>query len=440
MLIARLALALTLTGVVWALAGPSPASVVEAPCLEEAAPPSGTRMREIGATLTGRVQLADARAECSVGADTRTAGAPPRARPGEPKILYWSSSAPRQAGKKETPEANEFGGFGALDAPDDPVEAGPCTLALRVLDTEGSPISTTLDLYRLDVPARGFYGRGDQLQQRVTLSAREGRTVVDGLPRGRYRAFLHGLAHDAEDPPAFSVRGARTHVDLVLAAKPGTHAGHLRVFDSGGREVHEGRLQRRGLCYSSDSASPPGWVQERELAAAPRGHEWLFTPPSRLGTTVGIGCHASRPRVRAMQGVGFSLGTIEDDSRASRRSRDFTFERKGLSEVDATLRGSVRRDHTLIATQVPLAWLRDMVRFPEGTKEDDRAPIEVRARSTAVRLAGRDPHEAWLDAPIEVEFKCLGFEPLEFTFTLREGPPGTRTLRPKQRAPARQGR
>ncbi|MHC4380296.1 MAG: hypothetical protein ACYSU1_04310, partial [Planctomycetota bacterium] len=96
-----------------------------------------------------------------------------------------------------------------LESGIEPVESGDCALDLRIFDAHTSqPVASSIQLWRLDVPASSTWSEGDQLQ----LSSEDPRGVfhLSDLPEGEYRVYSLSARRGASSPPAFRIEGETT--------------------------------------------------------------------------------------------------------------------------------------------------------------------------------------------------------------------------------------
>jgi len=368
---------------------------------------------------------------------------PPHAEPSETEIETQIESAPGLAGRADdtplehtaedsTSPNEEKRSLRSIPLPEDPLEVGTCTLHLSVVDEEGRPASTTLDLWRVGAPASKHFETGDQLQVEELVVGKDRPTVqVEDLPAGLYRAFLHNLPKTHDDPLAFRVEGAHTTVVLDMPQRR-LRSITLRVFDHQGNEVLEGTRVRYGLSTASyDEDARPPWLNPRKPKAPPPGSVWesegmggMFGRSS--GRTRGLG-------LETVRGVPFAWATFRDDGRVEQRTQSTRFLREGWSKLRVPLRGSVGHDHTLVGVIVPVETIAREILLPTGERADTHPEARIRIESEAVLDESLETSTPWLDLKVTVSAVVPGYKSLSLKFTLREGWPETRTL---ERAPA----
>jgi hypothetical protein len=280
--------------------------------------------------------------------------------------------------------------------PDDPVEDGAAVLVLTFVGRgTGAPVPTRFDLWRLDAPGSGDWGRGDQRQ--VAMEERASEHVLARLPEGRYRVHAYDVRkEEAEDPPPFEVRGRRTHVTLELAA-PRLVRATLVVFDETGRRIEAGVRQGSSSYVTFAPPAVPGWVVPRRSASGFLAEE----DPDDVEIFRGCGGR-TETAVVAEHGV-FPLGRYEEAARYKEFSRSLGLSFEGRSRIDVRVAPRGGEDLTYIALSVPLAWVRDRLLGPDGRRPCDVDAVHVHACCEAVVLAeGADPFESARALPIKV--------------------------------------
>jgi len=289
------------------------------------------------------------------------------------------------------------------EPPRDPVSRGEGSLRLALVDADtGEAVEEGVHLYRIDAPGNEHWTRGDQLQGKFEIGT-DGRRVT-GLAPGRYRVFVPGQRAGTTDERAFLVDGPGVRRTVAVPV-PRAIRVRLMVVDADRRRLTRGELASSS--YSSSRTVQPSWLVPREPRRPSRR---VFGGRHRMGCGGGSG----RSALRSGDDGRFRLGTLEENSRAHRRSRSFTWMRDGRSSVRVRVDGERAGLRCYCGVSVPVAPVRDAVLLPDGTRAVD-AGASLRVWSDAVEDGARLP-------PIRVRCRLEGYETLEFSFDPRVAP------------------
>jgi len=317
----------------------------------------------------------------------RAAGEPPPSASPKPAV-----EPPRASGPAQT-----------WAPPDDPIQRGPTTLALTVLDQEtGAPQSGTVVLWRLDAPGNVAWLSGDQRQAEVVLEAGRGEAV--DLPDGRYRAVFLEQSRAADDPAEFEIRGARTEITLRVPM-PRSFPVFLRILDERGLPVDATSVQASGS-GGSHVLAVPTWVRPRKLR-----------DPSRIGGSFGSrhwaagDTHPLR-RLRSKDGV-FAVADYAEPSRGKVPHRSMRAITPARNDVTFAL-GGATGPTTHLGVALPLTLLLEQLRLPDGAPVlGSKARVEARCRAKLV--PAETAADGWRSMPIEITVKVDGYERLQAT-------------------------
>ncbi len=301
-----------------------------------------------------------------------------------------------------TPAQPPPGAVEAQAIPDDPIEEGPATLALTVLDDEtGAPQTGTVNLWRLDAPGNAGWLEGDQRQGNVLIAAGHGE--LGDLPEGRYRAVFEEQRGVVDDPAWFEVRAPRTEVTLRVPM-PRRFPGSLRLLDERGVPLQEAEVQSSGRGYTM-LPSRPAWVRVRELRN-PSG-QGLF-----LGSGGGGGSFSSRGwrRVVAVNDV-LPVGEFLESSRRRTERVWLRVRTAGRNDVNVTLGDGASGPTTHLAVALPLATLLDRLVLPDGMPVLGSAAVTCEAEL----LTPETPPDRWRTLPVRVVVQFPDYQPLVVT-------------------------
>lgn len=289
-----------------------------------------------------------------------------------------------------------------------PSEA-PARLFLRLFDEEtGQPVASDVQLWRLGVAADAEWTEGDWLQESVPVPA-EG-TVVERLPRGRYRLFAAVQPAGSEDPGTFEVEGPETTVRLPVRL-PGSFRVRLLVLDEFGRSVTSG-CETGGGSSTCQEGFLPDWARPRKRRdGAPPGEA------SFLRCSWSVGCGGRQPIDAGADGC-FDLGPLDVDGRDTVTTvwREFAFEGRTSVRVEVEASDGPA-DRFLVGVSLPEEFVHRFVLLPDGRRAADAGarvegcscagPEPPRAIRVSARLAGYEDLRADLDplhpAPITME-------------------------------------
>lgn len=342
----------------------------------------------------------------------RAAGEPPPSASPKPAV-----EPPRASGPAQT-----------WAPPDDPIQRGPTTLALTVLDQEtGAPQSGTVVLWRLDAPGNVAWLSGDQRQAEVVLEAGRGEAV--DLPDGRYRAVFLEQSRAADDPAELEIRGARTEITLRVPM-PRSYPVSLRLLDERGVPLLETSIRASGSGGSYNLAVPT-WVRAR-----------LLRGPLHIGggfTYSGWAAGDTHPLrwLRAEDGV-FTVGVYAEPSRGKASHRSMYAIPPGRNDVAFAV-GCAAGPTTHLGVALPLALLLEQLRLPDGAPvAGSKARVEARCRTHLV--TADMPPDRWRSLAIEITVRIDGYEPLRATADADHPSPTAPPWVPVTAGPARSAR
>ena len=309
------------------------------------------------------------------------------------------------------------------DVPDDPVEAGQCTLQLLLLDrATGRGIPSKIDLWRLDAPDNSEWTRGDQLQLQTDIPA-EGRPL-EGLPEGEYRVVAHAESSDRQGSLPIALRSPGNAL-TVYVDLPELRPAFLKLYDANGRLIREALASYKGSGQSPVANSVPDWVRRRTVKDPNKS--------SVHGGGAGggfSGRYVSRRSEQRVAGpLGFELGPFLGDSREGRRTDRIRFQHQGFGDVLCTVKGADREHRTYVGVLIRPSRILHTIRLPDGTSADS-FPEAVTVESGTILEAEAQTGAPWREAPISVSVRKPGFKHISFSFRLDDEPLETRVLRP----------
>jgi|GEM_PF-2213888 len=286
--------------------------------------------------------------------------------------------------------------------PEDPVERGPATLSLTVLDEAAATAQGgAVVLWRLGAPGNAHWMAGDQ--QQATIPLQDGVGEVGDLPEGSYRAVVSGQRGASEDPLAFEVRAPRTEVTLRVPL-PAKFPGSLRLLDEQGSSIEEASLVSGGASASGVTQAPE-WVRARELRDPAR-----YFYVGRGGGSVTGG--RSRPvSIRAEAGV-FAVGTFAEPSKTEVPRRRVRVLVEGRNETWLTLGQGATGPTTHLAVALPLSTILRRLTLPDGSPVHG-STATVTAICNAVLVTDDMPPDRWRLLPVHVFVSVPGYETLE---------------------------
>ncbi len=310
----------------------------------------------------------------------------------------------------EEPLEDEILSFDQAELPPDPLEEGACELLLFLLDSQtGWPAEGQVELWRIGAPGNQDWSAGDREQQSARVGP--GGHRFTRLPAGTYRARCTDQRRDAEDPEPFEVTCPLT-TRTISIEMPSEIRVFVDVYDETGLLLDRALRSNPILIFTQ---STPSWVRSRE----PRlGSNVAF------GISIGMSPHTQPSPVELIAGPkGFELGSFWEGTQTSGQVPGLTL--AGRSEVRCPIPAKHGGDLYLIAVSVPLESLADRVLLDDGRRATD-AGATVRASCTAIERG--DASDAWRELPIEVHVELAGWQPLDFTHRLSDGPIPVREL------------
>lgn len=304
------------------------------------------------------------------------------------------------------------------EAPPDPIERGACSLAIALWDPEsGAPVDGSVTLWRIDAPANDDWGRGDQ--EYAQGRARDGNVTFHELAEGTYRLVLHEQRRDRDDPPAFEVAGAWTHVTLEVERARATTV-YLTIFDETGRRLEQARW---GDPTTNSSPLTPPWQEHRPLLDATL--DVFFEEWSMHSSSYGsLPTHTAGPR-------GFAVGPFGWSTRSSDQSYELSVLCDGGARILLEVDGDrCAEEIHLAAVSIPADPLRAHVALADGRSlEDERGALLVRC--TPIEWDPDTTRDVWLDIPLTIHVDVPGHQELEFEHRVRDGAPPLRVLEPR---------
>jgi hypothetical protein len=283
----------------------------------------------------------------------------------------------------------------------DPVQLGPAMLDLRLVDSRtGDPVGSFVQLWRIDAPGNESWTEGDQLQQQAQVPA-EG-WLFTQLPEGRYRLVCHAQAWDAQ-PPEVTVTAPRTRLDVPIEV-PARFRVRVVVCDRYGQLVPRVTLESDG---SEELAVSAPWRFERQ----PRGQEVVFTDESVSEEAWWSSEEQSQPA------EGVDLGLHGGATRGAPRLRVLTLSTPDGGRVRVRVPSRGEGDVRLVAVALPVDEVAARVRFPGGAP----AQAEVEVFGQAVEQEPGPPGQGWQQAPVQIQARLEGYQPVHASWTAAAG-------------------
>lgn len=287
------------------------------------------------------------------------------------------------------------------DRPPDPVESGPASLFLRLIDAHsGDAIASRLELWRIEAPGNADWSAGDQLQLTADVPAEGAR--FPSLPEGRYRASC-ARADGGSVLPEFEVRAPHTEVELALEL-PGDF------------EVRVHFLDRFGVPYPSAHwwpirmrlVDPPTAVRSPREQRGASGSSWSHS------MAVSFAGQASMQEV-VQTAEGLLLGRF---STASRECGFVPVMRLrapdgALAEIEVPAQADGDLLFVAVGLSPDVAAAR--VRLPDGRAS--AAQVEA----LGLGLPCEDPGRAWRSAPVHLRADLAGFASVDLQWRAADG-------------------
>ena len=308
--------------------------------------------------------------------------------------------------------------------PYDPVEAGACSITLRLVSPTGEGVSSRARLWRLNAPANEVWSEGDQCQWAGQIPQQGER--IDGLAVGVYRAECSRTARDRVDPPSFRVDAGTEEVVLTVAV-PARREVYVAIVDQNGEALLEIlRPKREHPMLSRDEPTVPGWVVPRRLLDPER--EAGFKGP-RYGGKYG-GSRDSAATLIAEDARGFRVGRYSEATRTSYRIHRWRAVPGGRNDVLLEVDNRDARPWEFVGVAIPRQTTLDAIRGSNGEVVADLEE-HVAIESNAIRRSAATGNEWWREIPIHVMVDHPDYAELRFGYRLLEGPPTIRTLSPR---------
>ena len=311
-----------------------------------------------------------------------TTEAPPEVIEQAPPLA--GNSPPPPVAREEVVEDPGFEEFEIYEEADpEPVGHGDCTLDLRVFDAHTSqPVASSVQLWRLDVPATDTWTMGDQLQ--VSSEDPQGVFRFSNLPEGDYRIYALSARLGAESPPAFRVEGEITSVERFIDMPRERHAV-LHLYRPDGYPLIPSGTQRlemrdRGTGYSMHLDPVPEWAQRR----FPKG------PYALVSESIGGGFSSSshrRWKLLLPFGEGIPLGLLKENDRSKKIDIKREFRLQGGLSV--TVHVQPQGYPAYAAVFLDPAEVQEHLIFPDGSIPQDFSEDFV-ITAEAVPLGLRD--------------------------------------------------
>ena len=305
----------------------------------------------------------------------------------------------------------------------DPLEMGSSTLELRFFDAETlSPVSGTVQLWRMNAPATRHWEAGDQMQ--VLASLVDGILIATDLPEGEYRSFALFGRPNSQMQASFQVEGKYTLMERFVYL-PKKEEAQLQLVDLDGFLIesnpsYQFEMRHRGKQYIHTDPQTPPWMKQRW----PKGNGMLISTGTGGGFMSG-----NQPWENPFKhGNEIQLGFLAGDTREQKTQYRFQFrtDKKPCTEVVLGLKGT----GTYVAIFVDETDLHSRVIFPTGAM-----PVELAdamwVTSTAIPIASgfstldaRRTYAAntWRDATLNIRINLDGYQTFDFTWSPNDGP------------------
>ncbi|MFT4540033.1 MAG: hypothetical protein ACI841_004538 [Planctomycetota bacterium] len=311
------------------------------------------------------------------------------------------------------PKEEGDGIWGEIEAPDDPVKMGTCSIHMSFVDAlTQQAVASTAWLYRLDAPANDNCSRGDQLQTTVDVP-------VEGhwfslLRKGRYGLVPTAMARSGEQLPEFEVVEDRSRERFELAVAQ-ERTAWLRVHD-GYRDwldtLRVARLPAR-QSWTSDVYAP--WRKHRDMLAA-NG----YLTDSEIETMSETLFDSLDFRDVESEEAGFALGPASESKSQARIEHRFDARLPESNHILRELRLESRERMELVAAIVLMNEVFDRILLPDGRRGQDVIEhVEVISHARNVRASFH--LDCWLQSTLDIRVTVPGYEKMSYEWQLSTG-------------------
>lgn len=326
---------------------------------------------------------------------------------GAPAPLEYAPIPPAGDEPAEPEVLDAVEGVRDSELPPDPLETGPATLTLRLVDARtGAALASRVELWRVDAPENESWSAGDQLQAIADVPSEGARLA--GLPEGRYRADC-ACAAASRELPELELRAPHTAVELALEL-PREFELRVRFVDRFGEPYASAECSLRGM---RSNFVPPPAVKSPRSPRRPDG--------ARSGaTSIGVGSRRPSRRSQGPQELaqtedGLNLGRHVAMSRANRMRQVLHLRAPdgALAEVEVPAHGEgvVR----MVAVGLPPDVAASRVRLPDG--RPSAAVVDV----LGLAQPCTDFEREWRAAPVRLETELAGFASVETLWRAADG-------------------
>lgn len=320
------------------------------------------------------------------------------------------------------PETGDLGTGTRVARPVGTERRGACRLHLTAFDAfSGKPVATTVDLWRLDLPADAEWKQGDQRLGAFEVGV-EG-SVIDRLEVGRYRVVIGTADPRQPDPPPIRISG-RTNRATLLVVPPRPVTAHLELYDRLGRPVTRAWRGRTFTRKFRNERLIPRWAAPRQRHD-PISRMWGC--PSRK-TTFQLGPKSKAWDEVAAGAEGFEIGPLPGDGRLLRRTYTVGFRDRHGVEVHCEIPGRPRRPQRYVGVFAAAEPFVAAARFPDG-RPAATSDSWVRVVGRALRRDRCSGASCWAEAPVDAVVWMPPFRAV-FHHKLSQGSPKMSSLEP----------